>query len=80
MLAAAAMLTMRRFIFTNEIPAGTDMLGFISRAAQNATLNSLTDAWSPSSSAHDVSLHSTISSGLNARDQKPDGHGELLMS
>ena len=37
LLAAVTIWTMRRFVFTGGIPAGTDMLGFISRAAQNAS-------------------------------------------
>jgi hypothetical protein len=48
-LAAVTLWTMRRFIFTGGIPAGTDMLGFVSRAASNAAPGRLIDAWSPSS-------------------------------
>jgi hypothetical protein len=49
LLVAVTIWTMRRFIFTGGIPAGTDMLGFISRSAQNASLGQILDAWSPSS-------------------------------
>jgi hypothetical protein len=49
LLVAVTIWTMRRFIFTGGIPAGTDMLGFISRAKQNASLGEILDAWSPSS-------------------------------
>jgi hypothetical protein len=48
-LAAITVVTMRRFIATGGIPAGTDMLGFVSRAAQNASLGRILDTWSPSS-------------------------------
>ena len=48
-LAAVTIWTMRRFIFTSGIPAGTDMLGFVSRASANASPARLIDAWSPSS-------------------------------
>ena len=40
---------MRRFIFTTGFPAGTDMLGFISRAPQYASFSRIYDAWAPSS-------------------------------
>jgi hypothetical protein len=49
LLVAVTIAAMRRFIFTGGIPAGTDMLGFISRSAQNASLGQILDAWSPSS-------------------------------
>ena len=49
LIGAVTIWTMRRFLFTGGIPAGTDMLGFISRAAQNSSLARLTDPWSPSS-------------------------------
>ena len=48
-LATVTIWTMRRFIFTSGIPAGTDMLGFVSRASANASPARLIDAWSPSS-------------------------------
>ncbi|MGP8001732.1 MAG: hypothetical protein ACLPKI_31070 [Streptosporangiaceae bacterium] len=49
LLVAVTLWTMHRFIFTEGVPAGTDMLGFISRAAQNAAPGRVVDAWSPSS-------------------------------
>ena len=48
-IAATALLVMRRFVFTGGVPAGTDMLGFVSRAAQNASPGRIVDAWSPGS-------------------------------
>jgi hypothetical protein len=49
LLAAVAVWIMRRFLFTGGVPAGTDMLGFISRSAQYATFGRLFDAWSAES-------------------------------
>jgi hypothetical protein len=49
LLASVAIWIMRRFVFTGGIPAGTDMLGFISRSAQYATFGRLFDAWSAES-------------------------------
>lgn len=49
LLAAVAIWLMRRFIFTTGFPAGTDMLGFISRAPQYASFSRIYDAWAPSS-------------------------------
>lgn len=49
LLAAVTIVLMRRFIFTGGIPAGTDMLGFLSRSAQYASFTRVFDAWSPSS-------------------------------
>src|SRR5205085_2310393 len=48
MLAFCAWLT-RRWIFTSGIPAGTDMLGFISRAGQNAPGLRALSIWNPNS-------------------------------
>jgi len=48
-IAGVTLSIMRRFVFTGGIPAGTDMLGFVSRAAQNASTGRVIDAWSPSS-------------------------------
>ena len=48
-IAATALIVMRRFVFTGGVPAGTDMLGFVSRAAQNASPGRIVDAWSPGS-------------------------------
>ncbi|HZT85472.1 MAG TPA: hypothetical protein VE984_08655 [Gaiellaceae bacterium] len=39
----------RRALFTGAIPAGTDALGFVTRARQNATVSELTSPWAPSS-------------------------------
>ena len=49
LIAAVAIWLMRRFIFTTGFPAGTDMLGFISRAPQYASISRIYDAWSPGS-------------------------------
>jgi hypothetical protein len=49
LLVAVTIWTMRRFIFTGGIPAGTDMLGFVSRSAQYASFGQILDAWSLSS-------------------------------
>ena len=49
LLAGSAVCLMRRFVFTGGIPAGTDMLGFISRSAQYATFGRLFDSWSAES-------------------------------
>ncbi|MGH9020679.1 MAG: hypothetical protein ACRDV0_06625, partial [Acidimicrobiales bacterium] len=48
-IAGAALVVLRRVVFTGGVPAGTDMLGFVSRAAQNASLSRIVDAWSPGS-------------------------------
>ena len=39
----------RHFFSAAGIPAGTDMFGFISRAAQYASLGRIYDSWAPSS-------------------------------
>lgn len=49
LLAAVTIWLMRRFIFTSGFPAGTDMLGFISRAAQYESFSRLYDSWAPAS-------------------------------
>src|ERR1700722_17531559 len=49
LLAAVAIWIMRRFIFTRELSAGTDMFGFISRATQYSNFGRLYDAWSSDS-------------------------------
>ena len=49
LLAVTAIGVMRRFVFTNGTPAGTDMLGFISRSSQYSTFGRLFDAWSAES-------------------------------
>jgi hypothetical protein len=49
LLAAVTVWLMRRFIFTGGFPAGTDMLGFISRSAQYASFGRLYDSWSAQS-------------------------------
>lgn len=38
-----------RFLFSSQLPAGTDMLGFISRAQQNASWSQLLNTWDPQS-------------------------------
>lgn len=48
-IAAVACWLMRRILFTSGIPAGTDMLGFVSRARQNAHLSTLLAVWAPGS-------------------------------
>ena len=48
-IIGAALVALRRVVFTGGVPAGTDMLGFVSRAAQNASLGRVVDAWSPGS-------------------------------
>lgn len=49
LLGAVTIWIMRRFIFTGGIPAGTDMLGFLSRSSQNSSLAMLANPWNPSS-------------------------------
>ena len=44
-----ALWLMRRFLFTSAFPAGTDMLGFISRAKENSSWGDIFSLWSPSS-------------------------------
>ena len=39
----------RRWLLTNALPAGTDMLGFISRAEQNRSFAQALSLWSPAS-------------------------------
>jgi len=39
----------RSFLMSSQLPAGTDMLGFVSRAAQNATLGNALSLWTPTS-------------------------------
>jgi hypothetical protein len=53
---------MRRFLFTSALPAGTDMLGFIARARQNASLDAATSMWSPSvwGAVRQVSLENVL--------------------
>jgi hypothetical protein len=46
-LALLAIWLMHRFIFTTALPAGTDFLGFVARASDNAHLDYLPSAWSP---------------------------------
>ena len=78
-LAAITIWTMRRFIFTRGLPAGTDMLGFISRAAQNATLDHLADAWSPSSfGARRIFTFDNILGGLTLLTRSPTVTVKLL--
>jgi hypothetical protein len=49
LLVTVAIWIMRRFILTSELPAGTDMFGFISRASQYSSFGRLYDAWSSDS-------------------------------
>ncbi len=49
LLAVVAVCLMRRFVSPAGIPAGTDMFGFISRAAQYASFGRIFDSWAPSS-------------------------------
>jgi hypothetical protein len=44
-----ALWLMRRLLFSSAFPAGTDMLGFISRAQENASWGQIFNVWSPSS-------------------------------
>ena len=39
---------MRRFLFTDALPAGTDFLGFVTRARQNAGWSEVTSLWATS--------------------------------
>jgi hypothetical protein len=49
LLLAAALWLTRGLLLTSQLPAGTDMLGFVSRSAQNATLNNALSLWTPTS-------------------------------
>jgi hypothetical protein len=49
LLVAVTVWLMRRFIFTSGLPAGTDMLGFISRASQYESFSRLYDSWATAS-------------------------------
>jgi hypothetical protein len=49
LIALTAIWLMRRFLFTSAFPAGTDMLGFIARAKENASWSEIFSVWSPSS-------------------------------
>jgi hypothetical protein len=46
---AIAVWLCRRALFTGAIPAGTDALGFVTRARQNASLSEVVSPWAPSS-------------------------------
>jgi hypothetical protein len=46
---ALATWLMRRFLFTSALPAGTDFLGFVSRARENASGSNAFSIWDPSS-------------------------------
>jgi len=48
-MAAIAVWLCRRILFTDALPAGTDILGFITRARQNAHLSEIASPWAPSS-------------------------------
>jgi hypothetical protein len=48
-LLAATLWLARGFLLTSQLPAGTDMLGFVSRSAQNATLSNALSLWTPTS-------------------------------
>jgi len=79
LLAAMTIWTMRRFIFTGAIPAGTDMLGFISRAAQNSSLAMLTDPWNPASfGSRRVFSFDNILGALTLLTRSPMGTVKLL--
>ena len=39
----------RGFLLSRQLPAGTDMLGFVSRSAQNATVGNALSLWTPTS-------------------------------
>jgi hypothetical protein len=47
--ALVAVWLCHRFLFSSQLPAGTDMLGFISRAEQNASWSQLLNTWDPQS-------------------------------
>lgn len=49
LITLVALWLMRAFLFTSAFPAGTDMLGFISRAKENASWSEIFSVWSPSS-------------------------------
>ncbi len=49
LLLAATLWLARGFLLTSQLPAGTDMLGFVSRSAQNATLGNALSLWTPTS-------------------------------
>jgi hypothetical protein len=48
-IALLALWLTRRFMFSSAFPAGTDMLGFVSRAQDNASWDQIFSLWSPSS-------------------------------
>ena len=48
-IAAIAVWLCRRALFTSALPAGTHILGFVTRARQNAHLSEITSPWTPSS-------------------------------
>lgn len=47
-LLLTAVWLMRRFLFTDALPAGTDFLGFVTRARQNAGWGEVASLWAPS--------------------------------
>ncbi len=47
-LLVVTLWLMRRFLFTDALPAGTDFLGFVSRARHNASWGEVTSLWAPS--------------------------------
>ena len=78
-VAVVTVWTMRRFLLTTGIPAGTDMLGFVSRAAQNASTNQLVDAWSTSSfGARRIFGFDNILGGLTLLTRNPMASVKLL--
>ncbi len=48
LLAVTLWLT-RDFLLSSQLPAGTDMLGFVSRSAQNASVGNALSLWTPTS-------------------------------
>ena len=49
LLLAATLWLTRGLLVTSQLPAGTDMLGFVSRSAQNATVSNALSLWTPTS-------------------------------
>jgi hypothetical protein len=49
LLLATTLWLTRGFLLTTQLPAGTDMLGFVSRSAQNATVSNALSLWTPTS-------------------------------
>ena len=47
-VALVALWLMRAFIFSSRLPAGTDMLGFITRARENSVGGRMFSLWAPS--------------------------------